>query len=241
MTKMPLLIALTYVALMYPQTKSSIAVDNTAVYKGNDQWEWTIFLKSSPDVLKSIEYVQYTLHPTFYDPIQKVYKTTDPDQPFGLTRTGWGVFEVPVKVVFKTGEQLSLRYMLRFQEASQDSKCRAPFVVGEGHYRRIDDQLFKSEIYVYVGEIHRDTKKPFYAAVFVGDQPLWKTEGGLKKGGFDSRMRGIAEDHRWVSKLRDIGDSVAFQDAGRPFHLEVVNVTSSPSDNRKVALRVCEY
>src|SRR5258708_8939865 len=63
----------------------------------------------------------------------------------------------------------------------------------------------------------------------------------LKKGDFDSRMKGIAEDHRWVSKLRDIGDSVAFQDAGRPFHLEVVNVTSSPSDNRKVALRVCEY
>jgi len=62
----------------------------------------------------------------------------------------------------------------------------------------------------------------------------------LKKGDFDSRMKGIAEDHRWVSKLRDIVDSVAFKDAGRPFHLEVVNVTSSPSDNRKVALRVCE-
>ena len=63
----------------------------------------------------------------------------------------------------------------------------------------------------------------------------------LKKGDFDSRMKGIAEDHRWVSKLRDIGDSVAFQDTGRPFHLEVVNVTSSASDHREVALRVCEY
>src|SRR3981081_3717669 len=62
----------------------------------------------------------------------------------------------------------------------------------------------------------------------------------LKKGDFDRRIKGIAEDHRWVSKLRDIVDSVAFKDAGRPFHLEVVNVTSSPSDNRKVALRVCE-
>jgi hypothetical protein len=226
---------------MYPQTKSNIAIDNIAAYKGNDQWEWTVFIKSSPEVLNSIEYVQYTLHPSFSDPIQKVYKTTATDYPFGLTRVGWGVFEVPVKVVFKTGEQLSLRYMLRFQEASQSSKCRAPFVVGLRHYQRIDDQLFKSAMYVYVGEIHHDTKKPFYAAVFLGDQPLWGTEGGLKKTEFDSRIKQIAENHRWVSNLRDIGDSLAFQDAGRPFRLEVVKVTSAPSDNRKVALRVCEY
>lgn len=240
MTKTPFLVALAYVTLMYPQAKSNIAVDNTAVPKGNDQWEWTIFVRSSPDVLNSIEYVQYTLHPTFYDPIQKVYKTTDPDHPFGLTRVGWGVFEVAVKVVFKTGEPLSLRYMLRFQGASQESKCRAPFVVGERHYRRIEGQLFKGDMYVYVGQIHRDTKTPFYTAVFLGAQPLWRTEGELKEAEFDSRMKKIAEDHRWVSKLKDIGDSVAFQDAGRPFHLEVVSVTSSPSDKRKVALRVCE-
>lgn len=235
------LIVLFYVALMYPSAPSNIAVDNTAVYKGNDLWEWTIFIKASPDVLDSIEYVQYTLHPTFVDPVQKVSKTTDPQHPFGLTRTGWGVFEVPVKVAFKTGTQQNLRYMLRFEEASHDSKCQAPFVIGERHYRRMDEQLFKSEMFVYVGEIHRDPKKPFYAAVFVGDQPSWKSEGALRKTDFDSKMKGLAEDHRWASGLRDTGDYVAFEDVGRPFHLEVVNVLRDPSDKRKVKLRVCEY
>jgi|GEM_PF-5248145 len=241
MNKMLFLIMLAFVTVMYPQAQSNVVVDNTAVYRGNDQWEWTVFIKSSPEVLHSIDYVQYTLHPTFSDPIQRVNKTTDPDHPFGLTRTGWGVFEVPVKVVFKNGESLNLRYMLRFRQARQESKCRAPFVIDQRHYRRIDDELFKSDVYVYVGEVHRDAKKPFYSTVFVGSKPLWSNEGALRQREFDSRMKSVAEDHRWSSKLRDIGDSIAFQYAGRPFHLEVVKVTSAPSDSRKVALRVCEY
>jgi transcription initiation factor IIF auxiliary subunit len=240
MKKTACLITLVFVALAYPQTKQDIVVDNVAVYRGNDRWEWTIFIKSSPDVLKSIDYVQYTLHSTFADPIQKVYKTSDPDHPFGLTRTGWGVFEVPVRVVFKNGEQQPLRYLLRFQQASQAAKCRASFVVDQRHYVRINDELFKGELYVYVGGIYRNTKKPFYSTVFASNQSLWSNGGALQQSEFDKRMKQIAENQRWSSKLRDIGDAVAFQEAGRPFHLEVVNVTSQ-SGSRKVTLRVCEY
>ena len=240
MTKTLFLIMLASGTMMYSQPAGNVGVDSTAVYRGNDQWEWTIFIKATPDVLNSIEYVQYTLHHTFDDPIQRVNKTTDPDHPFGLTRTGWGVFQVPVKVVFKSGDAISLSYMLRFRQAGQETKCRAPFGVAERQYRRVDDKVFKSEVYVYVGELHRNAKKPFYAAVFVGDQPSWSREGTLKEREFDSRMKSVAEGYRWSSKLRDIGDSVAFQYASRPFRLEVVKVTSAPSDNTTVLFRVCE-
>jgi len=236
-----ILIVAVSTAVMHSERIGNIVVDNVAVDKGNDQWEWTIFVKSSPDVLNSIEYVQYTLHPTFADPIQKVYKTSNPDYPFGLTRTGWGVFEVPVRVVFKNGEQRTLKYLLRFHQAAQGSKCRVPFLVNQRHYLHIEDGGFKSEIYIYVGEIHQDRKKPFHSTVFVGSQNAWGKEGGLKQPEFESKMKRIAENYRWSSKLRDIGDSVAFQDAGRPYHLEVVNVTFAPSEARRVTLRVCEY
>jgi hypothetical protein len=220
---------------LHTQSQPDIKVDNTAVYRGSDQWEWTIFIRASDKILDSIQYVQYTLHPTFYDPIQKVYKTAVPAYPFGLTRTGWGVFDVPVKVVFKDGSQQTLQYTLRFQDATSAPKCRDPFTVKERHFVHLDDKQVKRDIYVYIGEIEDHTKKPLYGAVFFGDVSRWGQEGRLGEPEFRKRIKEVAENDRWSSSFQDIGDSLVFRSAGNSLSLRLVKLASE-----NAILRICE-
>ena len=49
----------------YPVYASNIAQKSKS---SRDYWDWTIFVKGSEDVLEKIEYVEYTLHPTFKNP-----------------------------------------------------------------------------------------------------------------------------------------------------------------------------
>jgi len=63
-------------------------------------YSWTIYLDEAPAVLNSIKYVEYLLHPTFKYPLQKV-ENLQRNPGFSYTATGWGEFNVKVKVVFK--------------------------------------------------------------------------------------------------------------------------------------------
>jgi transcription initiation factor IIF auxiliary subunit len=233
-------ILLTLAVCMYA-AENPVSVDNTATYLGNDQWRWTIFITAPDGVLRSVAYVQYTLHPTFADPIQRVDKLgDDASHPFGLTRTGWGVFEVPVKVVFKNGEQVNLKYMLKFRVASSDSSCRAPFEVGEHQYRRMDGESFKLPMYVYVGELHSNRSKPSRFSVFLGDQPGWRQQETLNQAQFNERIKRLPEDHRWSSTFTRVGDSLTFMYGGRSYRLEVGALRLTPANSKKATLRVCE-
>jgi len=88
-----------------------LQLDNISTYlgkeKGENWWEWTIYLDIDtinghrsllPSTLEEVEYVDYYLHPTFSDPVIRVY---DRDSCFALTRRGWGTFEIKAKVVYK--------------------------------------------------------------------------------------------------------------------------------------------
>lgn len=65
--------------------------------------------------LDKIKYVQYTLHPTFPNPIRVVCERGPNDQePFALHGDGWGEFDVGVKVIFVDQEPpLSFTYHLK--------------------------------------------------------------------------------------------------------------------------------
>ena len=92
-----------------------ITTRNISTYVGNDQWNWTVFLEATPEVLTSIQCVQYTLHPTFPKPVRNVCEIGDRRYPFGLSSQGWGVFEIAIRVSFKNGDRLSLKHMLSFE------------------------------------------------------------------------------------------------------------------------------
>jgi transcription initiation factor IIF auxiliary subunit len=63
-----------------------------------DWWDWEIHLEGSREELSEVEYVEYTLHETFPNPIRRSY---DPSDGFKLETSGWGTFEVSIRIHFK--------------------------------------------------------------------------------------------------------------------------------------------
>jgi len=97
-----------------PSMAQEISADNIAHPIGEDRWSWTVFIKGPPQVLKNIECVEYTLHPTFPNPVQKICGLGDQKYPFALTATGWGTFQIRIRVFMKDGEYRDLTHYLRF-------------------------------------------------------------------------------------------------------------------------------
>ncbi|MBC8508548.1 MAG: hypothetical protein ISR58_00520 [Anaerolineales bacterium] len=61
-------------------------------------WDWAIWLEGSSDDLEDVAYVEYVLHPTFPNPVQKV---TNRDSNFRLSARGWGEFNIKARVHFE--------------------------------------------------------------------------------------------------------------------------------------------
>ncbi|MFW2440178.1 MAG: pYEATS domain-containing protein [Arenicellales bacterium] len=55
--------------------------------------------------------VEYTLHPTFPGTVRKLCDSTNG---FELSSSGWGTFNVKIKVMFKDGRTKKLNHMLIF-------------------------------------------------------------------------------------------------------------------------------
>jgi transcription initiation factor IIF auxiliary subunit len=79
-------------------------------YEGDDWWKWAVWIEGSDDDLDQVEYVEWTLHPTFSKPIRKVRNR---DQRFRLETGGWGTFEIGARVQAKDGNALHLRHDLK--------------------------------------------------------------------------------------------------------------------------------
>ena len=84
------------------------------------RWMMHVSLAADKDqTAKFIESVTYHLHPTF-----KPSKITVSQQPFILSRIGWGYFEVHVEVVFKKWTRLpklELDHMLSFDDGGKQA------------------------------------------------------------------------------------------------------------------------
>ena len=93
---------------------SSNNIKNTSRFIGQDVkslWDWTIYIDTDTSTLSQIECVQYTLHPTFPNPVRKVCDSNN----FSLSTRGWGTFVVGVKILFKNGESQELSHQLIFE------------------------------------------------------------------------------------------------------------------------------
>ena len=96
------------------ESPAEITTENVAKRFGDNQWRWTIFVKGPKKDIDGIKCVEYTLHPTFPNPVRKVCEHGGPTQPFALTATGWGTFPVGIKILMKDGRNLELKHQLKF-------------------------------------------------------------------------------------------------------------------------------
>ncbi len=88
-----------------------ISIKNTSSPIGNARWQWTVYLDAPPATLEKIKCVEYHLHPTFPNPLQVVCERGQ-QQPFALNGSGWGEFNVAVKVQFLDGRVQSYDHWL---------------------------------------------------------------------------------------------------------------------------------
>jgi pYEATS domain-containing protein involved in immunity len=92
-----------------------IQAGNTAQFIGNGRWDWTIFVRGSPEEISQIRCVVYHLHPTFPNPDQQVCDPgPDPAHAFPLSSNGWGTFTVGIDIIGKDGSVRRLSHPLKF-------------------------------------------------------------------------------------------------------------------------------
>lgn len=95
--------------------RDSIYTANTSTRDREDWWDWAVFIVGDDSTLKEIKCVEYTLHPSFPDPIRRVCtKGPISGRGFFLSTSGWGTFMIEVKIMFKDGDVRELRHQLSF-------------------------------------------------------------------------------------------------------------------------------
>lgn len=78
--------------------------------KQDDDWyEWCVFLDGNRDLLNKITSVEYTLHPSFPNPIRCI---RDRSTRFALFSSGWGGFSIGSDVEWQDGSHTSSRHVL---------------------------------------------------------------------------------------------------------------------------------
>ena len=94
-----------------------VQVGNDASYEGSGTYKWNVYIVADESILNSIKYVEYTLHPSFPNPIRKIYdKGSTPGKGFFIHSSGWGTFIIRVNVVFKDGVVRYLEHKLSFSD-----------------------------------------------------------------------------------------------------------------------------
>jgi len=78
-------------------------------YKGKDSWKWSVWVEGDNTELDSVESVEYTLHPTFPNPVQV---KNDRASKFKLTTSGWGTFTIYAKIRKNDGDVVDLEHQL---------------------------------------------------------------------------------------------------------------------------------
>lgn len=119
-------VCLTTIALYAPGL--SLSPSNTSYYLGNGQWKWTIFIDAPEKAIEDIRCVEYTLHPSFPNPVREVCDRGTGPHAFALSAIGWGVFKISIRVIHNNGKIHLLKHMLTF-EAPQ-VKERLPIRAG---------------------------------------------------------------------------------------------------------------
>lgn len=91
----------------------TLKLKNTWNYNGNDWWHWEAFLDDGGSgELADVANVQYVLHETFPNPIQRI---DTPENGFRLQTAGWGTFRLKAFVHFKDGSKQKLIHEIKLE------------------------------------------------------------------------------------------------------------------------------
>jgi transcription initiation factor IIF auxiliary subunit len=97
----------------------TLHLEQSEKYEGDGRddhwWGWAVWVEGPAADLEQIEYVEYTLHPTFPKPVRRIY---DRESNFKLSAGGWGVFTIHAKAVRKDGSVTPLRHDLSLRYPS---------------------------------------------------------------------------------------------------------------------------
>jgi hypothetical protein len=88
----------------------------TAAYHGDDWWKWSVWVESDEETLDRIEYVEYTLHPSFPEPVIRIKERSSK---FRLDAEGWGEFTIRAQVVNKDGSKKNLKRWLELKPSAE--------------------------------------------------------------------------------------------------------------------------
>jgi hypothetical protein len=78
-----------------------------------DWYDWCVFVKESPSQLEAIQSVEYTLHPTFPNPIRR---TLDRTARFALFSDGWGEFTIRIRIETTEHQTFTQNYDLQLEK-----------------------------------------------------------------------------------------------------------------------------
>jgi transcription initiation factor IIF auxiliary subunit len=90
----------------------TMKLEQDFTYKGNDWWEWWIWIEAPDEELDEIKHVEYTLHPTFSKPVREIH---DRETKFRLKTAGWGVFMIYAKAFLKNGVTVRMEHYLELE------------------------------------------------------------------------------------------------------------------------------
>ncbi len=104
-----------------PVRKKPVPVDikQSCSYKGQDWWEWAVWIEGPDKVLDEIESVEYFLHSTFPDPLRR---KTNRTEKFRIESSGWGEFMIKVHILTRKGVQFKTQHWLTLDYPTTSSR-----------------------------------------------------------------------------------------------------------------------
>lgn len=108
-------LALFLMVALLSAAPADITTANTSRHVGDGRWDWTVSIRAAKPVLDRIQCVEYTLHPSFPNPVRRVCSRGTGTGAFPLSTTGWGTFRIRVRILFRDGTQQMLEHQLVLQ------------------------------------------------------------------------------------------------------------------------------
>jgi transcription initiation factor IIF auxiliary subunit len=103
----------------------ALHLEQSEQYVGNGRddhyWSWSIWLEGPEAELDGVDYVEYTLHRTFYKPVRRI---KDRQTKFKLNTYGWGTFTIYAKAFTKEGGVVPLQHDLELHVPSGNQISR---------------------------------------------------------------------------------------------------------------------
>jgi hypothetical protein len=90
----------------------TIQIRQTAREQGPNWYQWAVWLEGDRGELEQVNYVDYILHATFPQPVQRI---DDRGNGFRLEASGWGEFMIYLHIYLKDGQVLQREHWLSLQ------------------------------------------------------------------------------------------------------------------------------